>query len=222
MTWLNILDSEKTQKKINIDIIKFSYDGPAYTVSNANGGTHAFDKGYCPLLLPNKTVICGTDFLTLSTAVSNGVTVQAFNLPNFDHANYIYLIDYSFGYFGHSANELNGYYVNLVRSSTLLNCFNVGAFPSTIRTVGFYNSTTGPIRSTNFFVSSGTTNYTADLSNAESTRGNLIIHEGVAAYALTGFGAIVVRPVLSSTTSLNPTGHKIANVEMIIKRIAKV
>lgn len=226
MTWLNIPDSEKNQKRLNIDIVKFTYDGAPYNVSRLSSGTHAFNKGYCPLLIPNKSIICGTDFVTTVSGVSNGVTIHGFNLASFDTANYLYLFDYSFGYYGHSANEENGYYVQFSRTSNIssfLNCFNVNALPAQSRTIGYYSPTTGPLYSTNFFVSSGVTDYTNNLTNAEYTRGNIIWSESpTSIYFLnSGAGAIIVRPELASTTAQYPTGHKISNVEIVIKRIPK-
>ncbi len=230
MTYLNIDNKNNTNglKKVDIDIVKLTYEGAAYSVAYSSSGTHVFNRGYCPILMPNKYLIAGTDFLSgteIQTAVSNGITMQAFHNSAFDLTNYIYLFEYSFGYHGLSANEsLNPSFIQLTKSSTVLNCFNNTAFPITSLSLGFGNSTT-PFQSTNFYVSKGSSstavNYTVDLVNAEAIKGNFLISSETYSHAVgSPYQALVVRPSLSSTTATSPTGT-VQYVEILIKRIRR-
>lgn len=230
MTYLNINNKNNTNglKKVDIDIIKLTYEGAAYSVAYSSTGTHVFNKGYCPLLMPNKYLITGTDFFSgneIQTDVSNGITVQAFHNSAFDLTNYIYLFEYSFGYHGHSANEsLSPGFVRLTKSSSILNCFYNTAPPTSAPSLGF-GSGSIPFQSTNFYVSKASSstavNYTADLVNAEAIRGNFLIASETYSHAVgSPYQALAVRPLNSSTTAASPTGT-VQYVEILIKRIRR-
>lgn len=213
MTWLNVLDHEKNQKKLDISITKLTCNGVAYNVSKSATPTGLLDSGEWPFLIINKHVIHGTDFVVLSNFTSSGKTINVFNSATFDIVNYIYLIEYSIGIHGHSANENVQASVRFVESTLL----STSLFTAPARATTFAVTPTNNTAGVNFYTSSTVQNYTADLTGAEPTKGIFLLRTS-STPALSTYSALSVRASLISSSSSSPNAT-LNNIEITIKRI---
>lgn len=225
MTWINS-DLNKIAKQIEMDVIKFDYNTP-YNVSNAAGGTNAYNMGWTPILFTNKQTIAGVDFLPVYTYTAVTPNVPYFKLTDLDTGTYIYIFDVSFNYKGHSANEACQRYCLFSSSATVDRIWNVsglstnyGAFQA-VSTAG----TNDPLIGFDYYAQQGIKDYTLDLSNPEKTR-CIFFLGGTASGAaftnplLTNF-SFIIRNVSTSVTGAYPAGT-VNNVQLTVKRIKKV
>jgi len=213
MTWLNILDNEKNQKKLDISVTKLTCSGVAYNVSRIATPTGLLDSGEWPFLITNKHVIHGADFVVLSNFTSSGRTINVFNNATFDIVNYIYLIEYSIGIHGHSANENVQSSVRFVEKAVL----DSSLFTAPARATSFAVTPANNTPGVNFYVSTPVQNYTADLTGAEPTKGVFLLRTNSTPTVLV-YSALSVRAGSISAASASPSAS-LNNVEITIKRI---
>lgn len=167
MTWLNT-DLNKTANALDMDVIKFTNETPYTIAMQSSTGTtiwNSTNMPYKPILLKNKQVILGNDFLPTydySSATTNNIPLQYFNADDLQD-NYYYIFEGSISYKGMNANKQpsSGFFISY--DNSILDLWKLGtAFPSR-----YYISSYG----LDYWVEQLTSlNYTSDLIGPETLK----------------------------------------------------